>query len=299
MTLGEIIKLIWRQILATRELKEMFFHGKSELIENKIFDRLFRIGYKSGVEILYFSTENKKIYLKTKDQIIVSTDYNYNMLIEVLLTKIYTLPPQIIDHEFYVFDIGMNRGYSCLYFAQIENCKKVFGFELDEKPYSWALENFALNNQLNEKIEHFNFGLWNDNKEIEICSYKDDYCNKIMSNSVKNENDKIHRNFSIKKANVKKASDVVFQIFESIEQAPMKIMKIDIEGAEYEVLRDLFENKLIDKFDIIIGECHNGMDELYNYLPDFEISYQKACTQKRVEFCFINKKSMLSKSHNS
>ncbi|HQN94359.1 MAG TPA: FkbM family methyltransferase, partial [Prolixibacteraceae bacterium] len=262
MTLGEIIKLIWRQILATRELKEMFFHGKSELIENKIFDRLFRIGYKSGVEILYFSTENKKIYLKTKDQIIVSTDYNYNMLIEVLLTKIYTLPPQIIDHEFYVFDIGMNRGYSCLYFAQIENCKKVFGFELDEKPYSWALENFALNNQLNEKIEHFNFGLWNDNKEIEICSYKDDYCNKIMSNSVKNENDKIHRNFSIKKANVKKASDVVFQIFESIEQAPMKIMKIDIEGAEYEVLRDLFENKLIDKFDIIIGECHNGMDEL-------------------------------------
>jgi hypothetical protein len=49
MTFLEIIKLIWRQILATRELKETFFHGKSELIENKILTDYFVLDISLGL----------------------------------------------------------------------------------------------------------------------------------------------------------------------------------------------------------------------------------------------------------
>lgn len=296
MKIIEVIKLIWRQILSLQESKELFFHGKSELIDNKKYDRLFRVGKKARIEICYYSSENNRIYLKTEDNITVATDQNYNMLIEVLITKIYSLPPHVSNYQFYVFDIGMNRGYTSLYFANMKNCKRIFGFEIDNQSYRWAIENFSLNDNISSKIEHYNFGLWNETKEIDIFSYEDDYCTTVSNNEVKNENDSIQRKYSKKKAKVLKSSQILADIFEKIEKTPLRILKIDIEGAEYMVFDDLFKHNLIDEFDLLIGECHNGITELEKYLGNYLCSYKKACTDKRIEFCYINRNSQIIKT---
>lgn len=44
------------------------------------------------------------------------------------------------------------------------------------------------------------------------------------------------------------------------------VMKIDVEGAEYEILRDDYMYKLKDKIKLIIGEFHNGGEEIKTIL---------------------------------
>lgn len=102
---------------------------------------------------------------------IVSTDSYYDIFLEIFVNKIYLLPPQISMKKFVVFDVGMNRGYASLYFADIENCEHVYGFELLSSTYKWACDNIELNPYLSSKIDTFNFGLWN--KDDEVCIESD------------------------------------------------------------------------------------------------------------------------------
>ena len=58
----------------------------------------------------------------------------------------------------------------------------------------------------------------------------------------------------IKKVNVKKASNVISEIIDNHNITSN--LKIDTEGAEYKIINDLIKSKLINKFDLIVGEGH-------------------------------------------
>jgi FkbM family methyltransferase len=284
MTIIDFFKIKWREALAIEEEKEAFFRGCKKLMHSKHYDRLFR-DFRHRGEVLFYSTEQDILYLKTKDDIIVSTDKYYAIFLEIFIDKIYTIPPQMTTKDFVVFDMGMNRGYASLYFANHVNCTHVYGFELMEETFRAAVDNFNLNPHLKNKITPFNYGLWDNDGVIDVEIDGIDGHTSITgvpNNITKNKK---------KQASVKKASSALSGIFHQMESGIYKILKIDVEGSEYIIFKDLYENKLIQEFDLVIGEYHNGLDNLKKYLLDFNCLYNETISDGHSGIMsFINKK---------
>lgn len=284
MKILDALKLLWRSMLTMHEAKTTFFHGYQKLITEKRYDRLFRACYGQGVELLFFDSEKELLWLK-KDGVTAIADAYYSVYVEVLVNKVYALPPQV-KGNFCVFDAGMNRGYASLFFANHPSCTGVFGFELDRSTYSKALQNFALNEGISAKITPYNFGLWKDDGELDISTNGKDGHTGITAtvNVVRQE-----QKSATFKAAVKKSSDVFAPLLSEERRGEAKVLKIDIEGAEYAVFEDLYRHRLLQQFDVIIGEAHNGLAGLEKYLDDFVCLY-KNYSGRLITFCYINKK---------
>lgn len=274
--------------------KANFFHKDIKLIRDKRFNYLYRKCRTNGVELMFYSSENDKLYLKTKDNIYIETDSNYSVFIEVFIEKIYSLPLLFLQKEFYIFDIGMNRGYASLYFANMKNCLGVYGFEILEETYNNALRNFVYNKKLAEKITAYNLGLLDKDDEVELyCVNGHDHVASTELHYIKNQSsaEKIKKHkFNKTKVHVKKSSVVLKNILESLDDSSCKIIKIDVEGAEYEIFKDLKEGNVINEFDLIIGECHKNIDDLEKYLDDFirlNLGHDK---NSYIAFAYLHKK---------
>jgi FkbM family methyltransferase len=289
MKLLPVLKLIWRKILTLQEAKDTFFHRNDTLAHEKKYDYLFRKCVSTGMEMVYYYSEKDILVLKTKDDIIMETNRtSYNSLIEVFVDKTYALPMQV-DRDFCVFDVGMNRGYACLFFAGHPACKAVYGFEIMPETFEYAKRNFALNEKLSTKIVPCNFGLWNEDTEIAVraCALDDKTAvDALMSfpllkNGMKGEMQHMSR------AVVKKSSAAISPLLDTVPQDRLCVLKIDIEGSEYVVCEDLYHAGILDKFDLIIGEYHNGLSGLEKYLENFTLLH-KSKAGLQANFCYLN-----------
>jgi len=291
MKILNTLRLAWRSnVLFVEEAKRTFFRRNEKLINNPKWDYLFRASHKQGVEVVFFDSEKDLVYLKKDDILVVSSD-DYGNFIEILVDKVYMLPPQLNDN-FCVFDMGMNRGYVSLFFANNPNCVKVIGFELDKGVYEKALQNFTLNKSLSNKIKSYNFGLWNADEELDILTSETDTYTSIMSCvdesshlTTKMQTQKCKKTV---KASVKKSSNILAPMFQEINEK--KILKIDIEGAEYIVFEDLYNHNLLQQFDMIVGEVHNGLAGIEKYLDDFVCVNKNHLSDLLITFCYINKR---------
>jgi len=295
MKLIQVLKLLWREIICIKDKKISFFHGNETLINKKQFDYLYRMGRNGVFEMLFYISKSDLLTLKTKDGIIVETNRDYGTFIDVFLNKLYSLPFQI-NNDFCVFDLGMNRGYASLFFANYPNCKEVFGFELVPKTYEWAVRNFAMNPTLVSKITPHCFGMWNEDREIEIRFR--DYDVYTTIDSLLLDSPGIKKSFKniksqICNAKVKKASTEISNILRDIPAERMKVLKIDIEGSEYVVFEDLHTHNILDEFDLIIGECHNGMDGLNKYMNNFNLIHKSKSEGLILMFTYLNNRIAL------
>ena len=279
MDFVRFLKLEWRKTLAIQEEKEAFFRGCKFLMRSKHFDRLFR-GFRNKGNVEYYSTESSELYLRTNDGIIVKTDTYYAVFLEIFVNQIYMLPPWTSLKDFVVFDVGMNRGYATLYFANKTHCRHVYGFELVGSTYRYALENISLNPQLCSKITTYNYGLWDEDAIVDIAEDGIDGHSSVLSNTP----------LGGARCLVKRSSAVFRSLFELIECNCLKVLKIDVEGAEYTIFDNLSREGLMVKFDIIVGEYHDGIDRLYPYLSDFYLSYNSPLIGSIGEMVFINKR---------
>lgn len=84
---------------------------------------------------------------------------------EIFTEKIYNFPKSIYallfdnHQQYFVLDMGANRGYASLYFAMQKWCKKIFAFELFPQTCKQTRQNFALNPTLESKIMLYEYGL--------------------------------------------------------------------------------------------------------------------------------------------
>lgn len=274
--------MLWRECLKMKEKEWAFFHSCPELIGAKLYNRLYR-GMSSGRgEIVFYNQAQKRLYLRVDNSIVVSTDSYYDILLEIFVNRIYLLPPQLTMKKFVVFDVGMNRGYASLYFANMENCEHVYGFELLPSTYEWACENVSLNSCLQKKITMFNYGLWNKDDTVNITSDGIDGHTRIAGKEDCRK---------VEKAQVRKASDVFAGLLETVGKDMVKVLKIDVEGAEYEVLANLYEQELMEEFDVVIGEYHNGMEPLMKYMEGFDCVYKNESVLRGIgDMTFVKKR---------
>lgn len=267
---SNLAKLVETQDNNYKESRRYFFNGyESDLKEYFNTDFLFNLCYFNNIEFLSYSPEENRMILKTDDNIVLTTNNHIWTLMEVNGLNEYIIPQLFYFDEFVVFDIGMNRAYASLKFANFDNCSKVYGFEIDEFTYQVALDNIKLNPKLKNKIKTFNFGLSNEIETVDLY-YIDGYdgLNTMIEDftEVQPVLNHFEEEIKVKKSEVKIASEIISDIIKTDKINAKKVLKIDTEGAEYKIISDLLKSGLLSQMDVILGEGHNIKDN--NFTDD-------------------------------
>ena len=140
-----------------------------------------------------------------------------------------------LNNESLVFDLG---GYEGQWASDIfsKYLCKIYVFE----PVLSFVDNIKKRFKNNSKIKIFNFGLGGDNKIVDIY--------------LKNDGSSIFGQRGEKqKAKIVKISDFI----KDNKISFIDLMKINIEGAEYELMEDLLKTNLIEKIKDIQIQFHN------------------------------------------
>ena len=225
---------------------DLVYKSASDLLAiKKYFPDLTLENHKDGVLARF---NNLKIYIETPEEFFI--------LKEVFVEKDYNL---VSNENYVVFDIGMNIGISSLFFGLQKNVEKIYSFEPVINTYQQAIYNVGLNKDLSPKIEAFNIGLGATTR-VEKVLYNPQAkgnCGIRLESSLvidKNNSKEIE-------INIKNVSEVLPDLFET-HVGLKKVLKIDCEGAEYEILQKLDESKLLDYIDVLLIEWHDKGSEI-------------------------------------
>ena len=277
------------------DCKRYFFNNQEDVLKKYLdTDELFRMCYFNNIKFLSYSPAENRILLKTKEGIILGTNNRFYTIKEVIAFDGYSIPQLYQFDDFVVFDIGMNRGYSVLRFANFDSCSSVYGFEIDEDTYKLAIDNLNFNPILRNKIVTYNFGL--SDKEENVNLFYLDGCDGLTTTiesftNVQSEFRENKNKIKVKMGKVKKATDVIFDIIEKENITSKIVLKIDTEGSEYKIIADLINSGLIKKFDVIIGEGHKfSDDEIGDNLLKFGFEkIEKNIYSETYSFCYVKK----------
>jgi FkbM family methyltransferase len=150
-----------------------------------------------------------------------------------------------------VMDIGQNIGATSLFFAKQENVKRVYAYELFPPTYQAAQKNLSLNDT--SKIISQNVGLGKDTRELSI-PYS--IANKaVMGLNAHTTSEKFPDATQVK-VFVKDVAEEVLKI-DQLEPGVKRVCKMDCEGAEFEILDQLFNKNVASLIDIYIIEWHD------------------------------------------
>ncbi|MDB4037950.1 FkbM family methyltransferase [Candidatus Thioglobus sp.] len=239
------------------------------LIKSKSFKFVKDLKDKSH-HIGWITWNNTKVYYR-------SSSSDMTLIYEILLKSKYKSEyylPQKLNPKV-IFDIGGNIGITAVYMAKLFPMAIIYTFE----PMPENFEILQKNIKQYENIKAFNFGLGSKNGNFKVylnsdlenyggvSFYPDSNANQeesFISCEVKNINE-IIKNLGIK----------------SID-----LIKIDTEGAEYDILITLKE-AILRKTTWIVGELHGNRDfELLNFLESmgFSISVKKQIVNRLFMF---------------
>ena len=211
----------------------------------------FRIeSHEEGFLVYFF---NLKIYVESVEE--------FYILSEVFIEKDYNF---ITSEKVVIVDIGTNIGIASLFFSAMENVEKIYSFEPVLQTYNQAKLNFE-NNSISKKIAVFsNFGLGKNNREETFIFDKKVKGNTgvrgKLSNSYANNAD-----VELAQVIIKNASEEFNTI---INQNPNNkiVVKMDCEGAEYEIFESL-SNEILQSVSIFMIEWHDkGSDVIVQKL---------------------------------
>lgn len=153
-----------------------------------------------------------------------------------------------------VVDIGMNVGVTSLFFASRKEVQNVFSFEPFKPTFEMALKNIAANPGFKQKINPNNFGLAASAGTLKIpYSLKQKGRIGISGLPAKSKVGAEH---------VKEQEIVLQPAAEELRkiQPLLKdnyvICKVDCEGAEFEIIEDLYKAGLLQMMDFYFIEWH-------------------------------------------
>ena len=215
----------------------------------------------------------------------------YNNKLNIIVSLARSRGNQSIN----ILDIGANIGVYSIGFAKNDNTN-VFSFEPYYKTYDLLYKNIIDNNFNN--IEHFNYGLYDRDVELNLGSpkhkskymsffkYFDRYSlgsKTIYTNEEFNESDKKSSFF------IGDNLDVINKL-KSID-----IIKIDVEGAEYAVMKGL--KKILEKHKpILCIESNSGYKNDNNDIDKIILFLLSLGFKKVIEFSKISNVSSFENS---
>ena len=142
---------------------------------------------------------------------------------EIFFKNVYTFSSEKTSP--FIIDCGANIGVSVLYFKTLYPQSEIIAFEPDKNIFNYLKKN--INSFKHENVTLINSGVWIEEKELEF-HFEGADAGRIV-------NQKLESNHYVDKIKVEKLSKYIGK--------EVDFLKIDIEGAELEVLKEI-EQKL-------------------------------------------------------
>ena len=193
-------------------------------------------------EMLYFSFDDLSIRIISANELFIIN--------EIFFHNCYNYKTSD-DAQYNVIDIGMNVGLASLFFAGKRSVNKIFAYEPVYESYAQALDNFSINQHLSNKIEAFNFGLGNGARMQNIL-YDPMASGTSGFRADATAKDK---NAGERSVRIENAFITLNNIIHGYSEYPY-LLKIDCEGAEYEIIDCLVESGLHRQIQTIVMEWH-------------------------------------------
>ena len=230
------------------------------LIRSKSFRFVKDLGDKSHHVGSYTWNSNKVYYRSsTSDMALI-----YEILLKTKYKSEYYLPEKLNPKV--VFDIGGNIGITSIYLSSIFPDAKIYTFE----PIPDNFKILKKNIQNYNNIEAFNFGLGskNGNFKVYLSNDPENFGGISFYPDAHGNQEKSYISCEVKNVN---------EIINDLEVESIDLIKIDTEGAEYDILSTL-KVDILRGTSWITGELHGNRDfELLDYLDSigFSISFKK------------------------
>lgn len=209
----------------------------------------------------YEKKENNLIFTWDNLTININTAGELFIINEIFVRKCYQFRFPL-KQSVSIIDIGMNVGLASLFFASLPNVKEVYAYEPFKPTFKLANQNFQYNKGISFKIHprHHGLGKKEETKEI-IFNRSNSGLNNIYRRNQKPQKDENLENIEIRNA-----CSEINNILEKQYQSEF-IIKIDTEGAEYEIMESLFSKKVSEKIVGFMIEWHDlGPEKLEEML---------------------------------
>jgi len=237
---------------------------------------------------VYFKTiKEENVILETKNNIKIKIRTNSTDIMQlgtVWLTEDYEVPGFSINKEDILIDIGAHIGLFSLFASQYCKNGKIFSYEPIEENCNILKENIELNKIKN--IISFNSAVSNQTNKLKIFTNSDDSAHSI---------------FESKKKFIEVNSTTIKSIFDENKIENCNLLKLDCEGAEYQIIESI-PKEYFFKIDKMIIEYHlaNKNPELYKKLiqnlknNSFEIKIKKLSDSMGMIYALNMKKIKLN-----
>lgn len=176
-------------------------------------------------------------------------------LTNVWLIEEYNIPNFKIKSNDIIIDVGAHIGLFTLYASQFCSKGSIYSFEPDKENYELLLENVKLNNL--QDVRSFNLAVSNSNESVKLYLNDDESGHSIFSQSSQST---MVNSISLKK------------VFDDNHLKHCDFLKLDCEGAEYEIIKTIPLDYL-KKINKIIIEYHSA-----DINPDLFSDLQKKLT---------------------
>ncbi len=196
-----------------------------------------------GTETRTFHFLGSTLFITNKEELIHAID-------EIFIEEVYKVS---LPNNALIIDCGANIGLSALYFKLQNPTAKVIAFEPDEINFNLLHQNvdsFGLKN-----VELHKKAIW---KEDTLITFSNE---GTMSSKIE----------TFDSINVKKVLQIPAVRLKSLLNVPVHFLKLDIEGAEYEVIKDADDSlKNVENIFIEFHGYFSKMHELTEILSILE-----------------------------
>lgn len=254
--------------------------NKLSIIDNKI-DFINNILKKKHINENYIYTVNINNNLFHFQDSILSD--SVNIIANELNNNDYDFQNIYFKEGDIVIDIGANVGMVSILLAKQFPFLKIYSFEPLKENYDNLLKNIELNNIPDGIITAENKAVTKDGRLINMSINSS---NKGGSSTA----DVISTNSIMTKENCQIESITLEEIFKKYNINKLKLLKIDCEGSEYEILYNTNTN-ILNKIENLIGEFHENKDLTDEYdidkLCDYVSKYIKNYKVTKARHCFV------------
>lgn len=196
---------------------------------------------------LIFIFNDIKIFVESTEEIFIIN--------EVFVKKDYNF---FSNEKVVLIDIGTNIGISSIFFSLLEHVSKIYAFEPVEATYNQAVMNFELNKGILKVTNFYNYGLADiERKELFLFNKKVKGNTGIRGKLSASFNDSEVEEVQVVLKNA--TTEIVTIINENLNSKI--VIKMDCEGAEYEIFENLNNSGCLNKIDLFLMEWHDKGSE--------------------------------------